>query len=289
MNIADNLQLAKTQEMKTIKFPARAELKLDGVRVLMANDKFYTRKSKEIFLPQTSKEISLPQTKFIINKSTIFDLEVTLESGKMVDRPKVSGMLNSAMKGGVIDESLLKFNVIDALPYEEYLTKYSNLTLEQRLYTIQTMLFLYPENFRDIPNWVVNNIEELSELYDQKVSEGYEGLVVKHLEDTYKFKRSKDWARFKESKTTDLVCINTIEGQGKYTGMIGALLLEGKVNEKHIKVKVGSGMTDNDRKILSAYYLGKTIEVKYNSITKDKDTNQASLFLPRFVSVREDK
>ena len=45
-DISDNLQLAKTMKMEKILFPARAERKIDGVRMILFNGKFYTRTGK---------------------------------------------------------------------------------------------------------------------------------------------------------------------------------------------------------------------------------------------------
>lgn len=283
MNVSDGLQLATTQDMKKIKFPARAERKMDGVRVMMLNGKFYSRKGKEIVLPKTSETIAPI-------KLLMLDLEVTLESGKVEDRPKVSGMLNSAMKGGSCDEDLLYFNIIDVMTNTLYNSREPFESYRERLKSIQIVLdTLRTEKFRPVPYRNIYNVEQLSDYYDNEVSKGYEGVVVKQYDDTYKFGRSKQWARFKETKTADLLCVYVNKGTGKYTDMIGALVLEGEVDGNTIVVKVGSGLTDYDRSFTATHFLGKTIEVKYNSITKNKDTGQKSLFLPRFVTVREDK
>lgn len=283
MNISSGLQLAKTQDMSRVKFPARAERKLDGVRVLMINCKFYTRTGKEISLPITSAKMKCI-------KSFMLDLEVTLESGKMKDRPTVSGMLNSAMKGGKIDESLLYFNVIDTMTAESYEVQTCFDKYSERLTDITLLLeAINSKQFRLIPFRDISNLNELISLYKQEVDAGYEGLVVKHYNDIYTFKRSPQWSRFKETKTADLLCVGVTNGEGKYEGMIGALMLEGKVEGKQVQVKVGSGLTDYDRAQPSGTYIGETIEVKYNSLTASKDSNATSLFLPRFVTIRKDK
>jgi len=280
-NISENLQLAKTTEMKDVLFPARAELKLDDVRVMLLDNRFYSRSGKEYNLPETKK-------KLVNTTGHMIDLAVTLESGKMVDRPTVSGMLNSAMKGGTIDESLLWFNVIDTLPSDMYHSKTSLLQYRNRLASIEVLQALNMEaQFRKIPYRDVHNLDSLQRYYSEVLEQGYEGLIVKHYEDYYSFKRSKHWARFKEVKTADLACIYVNLGKGKYENMTGALVLKGVVEGKEVVVKVGSGMTDADREIDD--YIGKTIEIKYNSVTQDKTTGQYSLFLPRFVAVRIDK
>jgi len=279
----EHLQLAKTMDMSKIHLPARAELKLDGIRAVYFQGKFYTRAGKEIVLPKAT-ELFAPA------RGHVIDIEITLESGKLVDRPTVSGMVNSAIKGGKINESHLYFNIIDCISAVDYVDERATETYDMRLTKID--IFIEQANCRQIraiPFVDVNTLDELSLEYDRRVADGYEGIVVKNYADQYQYKRSKQWARFKEVRTADLICVMTVDGKGKYTGMIGALQLVGVVEGKYIEVKVGSGMTDYDRGINPDFYLKKIIEVKYNSITRDSITGQASLFLPRFVMVREDK
>ena len=56
-----------------------------------------------------------------------------------------------------------------------------------------------------------------------------------------------------------------------------------------LKVKVGTGLTDKDRDKPFNYYTGKVIEIQYNEFIKSKSKSIDSLFLPRFIEVREDK
>ena len=93
----------------------------------------------------------------------------------------------------------------------------------------------------------------------------------------------------KAVKTADLKCVDTFEGLGKYTGMLGGVICVGEVEGKLIKVRVGSGLTDCHRAMPDSEFLDRVIEVKYNTIIKDSNNDHWSLFLPRFVGVRFDK
>jgi len=60
---------------------------------------------------------------------------------------------------------------------------------------------------------------------------------------------------------------------------------------KTLNVKVGSGFTDEDLKNLSLNpdsLIGKIAAVQYNVTITDKHNNR-SLFLPRFIEIRNDK
>lgn len=283
-HVSENLQLAKTIEMKDIKFPAIAELKLDGIRVLFLNGKFYSRSGKRIYLPETENALS-----YLDN--LMLDIEVTLETPKQKYRQIISGIINSAIHKGSINEDLLFFNIIDMMNGEHYIKKHCVKTLKERKQRIKEFIHLNDNgiSFRQIETFPINNLEECQEAYNDAITLGYEGIIVKHEEDKYQFKRSSQWARFKEVRTTDLKCIGVFEGQGKYEGLIGGLHCRGIAEGEEVEVKVGSGMTDYDRERSPEYYIGKIIEVKYNSLSYNKVDNRKSLFLPRFVCVRHDK
>ena len=68
--------------------------------------------------------------------------------------------------------------------------------------------------------------------------------------------------------------------------MIGAILCES--SDGILKVDVGSGFKDEDRKKDPSEYLGKIAAIKYNMRIKNKQ-GEESLFLPVFLEVREDK
>ena len=131
-------------------------------------------------------------------------------------------------------------------------------------------------------------IDDVNELYAQKIKAGYEGLIIRQTYDPYEWKRSEKLIKLKVTKECVLECVGATGGTGKYEGMIGALLCEGTIGDKNIKVKLGSGLTDHDREIASWEYSGKKIDVLYNDIVKAESADHYSLFLPRFKRVRGD-
>ena len=112
------------------------------------------------------------------------------------------------------------------------------------------------------------------------VKQGWEGLMCVEPNSIYTpGKRGNHIVKLKYRKTTDLLCIGVEEGEGKYLGMIGALVLK---DSKGRVVSVGSGLDDADRLGLHVYYIGKIIEIEYEQII---DT----YIQPTFVGVRHDK
>lgn len=72
--------------------------------------------------------------------------------------------------------------------------------------------------------------EYLQKLMEEKVSQGYEGLIVR---------QGEKWIKYKPSDTADVFLTGFQAGTKKYTGMMGALLTN--------YGKVGSGFTDEER------------------------------------------
>ena len=284
-----NIQLAKEVPLAKLEYPILAQLKYDGVRIVAINDsgivKLFTRNGKEVNLPilaNTVKEI--PAINFIL------DGEITISTGLSADRTSVSGMINSAMHGGAIDESKLRYNIFDTMSLSEWNANRCLRPYSARFAHLMDIAVMAKVGY--ITPAVTNEVhsaEAALELYTQAVSGGYEGLVLKHANHFYTFKRSKDWIKVKEVKTADLKCTGLLTGTGKYDGMIGALICEGEVEGKQVKVNVGSGLTDIERSMQDGAFMHQTIEVKYNMVIQDSVTGLYSLFLPRFNGIRFDK
>lgn len=112
------------------------------------------------------------------------------------------------------------------------------------------------------------------------VSRGWEGVYFKSIAHAQLAgKRVKQAIKLKQYHTADVVCFDIELGTGKYTGMIGSLVCK---DENGVVVKVGSGLTDSERLFTHESYLGKTIEIGYESFS---DT----YIHPVFKCVRSDK
>ncbi len=122
---------------------------------------------------------------------------------------------------------------------------------------------------------------ELDDHLDRVVNTGYEGLMLKDPEWRWRDTKSRkiECAKYKKRPTADLLCIGTLDGGGKYEGLLGSLLL---VDSKGRKVYVGSGLSDSDRHKPTEFFTGKVIEVEYEQII---DT----YIQPTFIQIRDDK
>ena len=135
---------------------------------------------------------------------------------------------------------------------------------------------------------VINSTEELETRFKGILKQGFEGFILKTWEHFYTFKRSKDWIKIKATDPCTLTVKGIQVGEGKYAGMIGALICEGTVKGKHVEVNVGSGLSDQQRLYDQEEFIGAKVDIFYNSIVQDRKTGKFSLFLPRFDRIRGD-
>ena len=90
------------------------------------------------------------------------------------------------------------------------------------------------------------------------------------------------WQKWKPVKTVDLIVCGVTEGQGKYTGKIGALRV--RTAEGHEVAQI-SGMTDLQRDYFTAISpIGRVVEVQYQEVG-----SKGRLRFPQFIRTRDDK
>lgn len=131
----------------------------------------------------------------------------------------------------------------------------------------------------------VNMIDKLLEEVDRL---GYEGLMLNKNNALYECKRVTSLIKIKSFKHSDLRIVDVLEGEGKYVGMLGSVMVEYKGNT----VNDGSGFTDEQRKeywVIKDELVGKIVQVKYKEVSKNKDTGLESLQFPIFERLRFDK
>ena len=135
--------------------------------------------------------------------------------------------------------------------------------------------------------YVGSDTTKITEILEEEIAKGEEGIMINVYDALYEFKRTNNLLKVKKFESVDLRVVGFEEGSGKYSGMLGAFICEYKSGE----VKVGSGLTDDQRKEIwnnRFSYENIIIEVSYFEETKDS-TGKLSLRFPTFKDVRLDK
>jgi DNA ligase 1 len=124
---------------------------------------------------------------------------------------------------------------------------------------------------------------------------GHEGLILKDWESPYVWDRSMTWCKVKNFYDVDCKIVGFYKGKPKTknANRLGGVKVWGRVEDGTIvECDVGSGWTDAQRDEIWANqdkYLGKTIVVKYQEVSKSKSKDVASLRFPTFEHFRDDK
>lgn len=123
--------------------------------------------------------------------------------------------------------------------------------------------------------------EFAQEIWDR----GGEGVIIKDPLAPYaKGKRNWSLMKLKQSVSYDLLVLDVVEGQGKYKGMLGALILQWRDGGR---IVVGSGLTNEQRKEWwedNSKIIGQIVQ-----IDAMKESTEGVLREPIFKGVRYDK
>lgn len=197
-----------------------------------------------------------------------------------------TGIINS----DALNKNEIQFVIFDYFPESEIengestakykvrknmLNKLREVIKEKNLQNIEVVTMIYEGiDQSQIMKWL-----------DYAIEQGWEGLML-NKDAIYKCKRTTDLVKIKRFYTMDLPVIDVLEGDGRLKGTLGALIVQYNNNT----VNVGSGFDDETRKLFwskKESIIGRTVEVKYKEITKDKKTGLESLQFPIFIRLRE--
>ena len=115
---------------------------------------------------------------------------------------------------------------------------------------------------------------------------GHEGVMINLAMEPYQFTRTNALLKVKVMQDCDLEIIGVQEGQGRFEGTLGALIVDYKGNP----VGVGSGLSDEIRAMIwsdPAKYIGRVATIQYFEQTNDA-SGKASIRFPVFRELREE-
>ena len=279
-----------------IKFPAYAQMKMDGMRfnaiVRGGKVEFRSRNGKEIhLLGNLEKEFAA----LAGSVDCVFDGELLVMlpgDHQFTDRQTGNGILNKANKGTISAEeaAMVHASVWDLIPYVMFESGHCATPYSKRFSTLEAIV--NKQSSKDKKIWIVSStivetLDQAQEIFQEYLSLGYEGIILKDGNGVWEDKRSKTQIKFKGELECDLKIVAVEEGTGKAAGMLGAIVCESA--DGIVKVNVGSGFTDAHRKqYWKENLIDKIVAVKYNSRIKNKN-GEESLFLPVFIELRDDK
>ena len=269
------------------------EPKLDGVRAVTVVDfesrtvTMYTRNGKvlENFGHITS---FLEQHLDEIGRSYVLDGEVVSHS--------FQDLMKQVHRKSDVQAQDARLCLFDAVPLVEFKAGKSVMGQRRRSKFLKenfSKLFGDSGCIEIIPQIEVNLDEFLGDIeyrdYNKKaVEEGFEGIMIKDPEAKYECKRSTSWLKQKPFIEVSLPIIELEEGTGRNAGRLGAFVCEGVDDTKTIRVNVGSGFSDPQRRDFwesRDTLVNQVVEVRADAVTQNQDGSY-SLRFPRFLRFR---
>lgn len=288
----------KEKNRSTIKFPAIAQIKMDGTRinavVTQYSIEYFTRNGRLASIGNSALSEELSAIWYEIGDFILDGEALCIDSdGEFLDRKTGNGWINRAIKKpeSLTEEQINSFAIVawDIIDVGEFKAEKSNRPYVERFSLLERVIRPDFNHIRSVFSEVVDTWEQAEHFYGLALNSGQEGLIIKNTDLLWENKRPKGCVKMKAELDADLLVTGVQEGTGKYAGMIGSLVCESAGDNK-IVVNVGSGMSDADRKKDPSEYIDKIVAVVYNEIIKSRvDDKPRSLFLPIFKEVRLDK
>jgi DNA ligase-1 len=253
-------------------------VKVDGIRARYKDGKLWTRSQKLICAPHEflqSIEDFYPGLQLdgeLVHVSNNFNKTVSI-----VRNQKNPHMEN--MWDGIIYKV---FDHVAEGPYYkrmETLQKIENSIRPVDILTIDGIAQIdYPTPVHvHGPLAIVNDDKIINTLKKQALNNNWEGLILRDPDMPYIFGRTQKLLKVKGHEDCEVTVIEHLEGEGKFSGMLGTLVCRmqsGKI------VEVGTGFSDQQRK--NPPLVGSIVTIRYMELT-DKGIPRH----PVFINIRD--
>lgn len=286
--------LFKPALIKKLKLPAYSDVKQDGLYadVIVHKDlvMYRSRSGKELnFRLPESEERKLKSLAEYPGESYVLHAE-----GLVIDDSYPNGVQPREIGNGYlnqdaenIDSNKVKLVVWDMVYYTEYLERKSQTIYDDRRKSLEDFVeFIASKHVEMIEGVVINSIDEIIEHFMACRKKGLEGTVVKSCNLLWEDKKVSQGIKLKNEFEAECRVTGYTKHKKK-EGWIGSLLVESE--DGKVKFGVGSGLTDKLRQVPFEEYDNKIITVKGNDLVDSEGKDTWSVFLPRFVEVRNDK
>jgi len=248
-------------------FPCFVQPKLDGVRALFYNNKFYSRNGNEFLdLNHIKQELGNPN---LILDGELYTGEIPFE--------ELVGLVKKQTKSPEDHKKCvkLKYIIYDYVNENETFSSrhyYLNKFFDEKIF-IETQCLMTEE---------CKSEEELKKFHDKYKSMGYEGLIIRNKQGLYKEKdRSDDLLKYKEFLDAEYEIIDYKCGSGADYNCVIWVCVNKDGNTFCVRPK---GTIEYRTKLYhkGKSYIGKLLTVKYQNLSKDG--------IPRFpvgISIRD--
>ena len=245
-----------------VTYPVRVEAKLDGLRCVAVKHggevTMYTRNGTVLeTLPRIKAAISaLPGDNYVLDGEAMG--EDWNESASVVMSAKSKK-----------DDSTMRYHVFDWVPFTDWQAQSTKLTYHERLQNLIATIGAGPmmaqSPFRYVKSTIAHHEIDLRDFYTSCLDENYEGVMLKDMQATYKWKRSSAILKLKPVATEEGVVVGWYHA-GKATKRAGQFGGFKVLTPNGVVTRVGGGYTDKlktEVNLAPDSYVGRIVECEH--------------------------
>lgn len=289
---------------KYITFPCQADHKFDGERNIA-----FQLLEESNFAPAGSSYRSR-SGKIAEHMNGLFDEELArirdylgydfvLDGERMAKNFTDTMNAKKAGKDGEAGKANMRFRAFFLMPLTDWIAQKTTITTRENRVALEKILreckctkIILSEG-REVTDYsdMVEFCDEVTTPGFAGLVNGQEGLILKDWNSTYEWSRSMSWCKVKKFYDADARIISWEFGRNKNAKRMGRVNVAGWLEDgTYFEVGVGSGWTDKQRDdaalTFDENWLGRTVVVKYQEVSKGKNKEHASL---RFPTVDQEK
>lgn len=282
--------------IKNFKLPCYSQIKLDGLYAdvfVMKDSVSYRSRSGidcKFRLPESVEEklISLSQCS---DSEFVLHCEALVRKGEGFTEFEERKIGNGYLNSDESDPEKVVIVIWDVVGIDEYNNRKSTEDYIERFNLVEKIVeYVDTPHIQMVESRFCHTTQDVIDHFVEARSKGMEGTVVKSPKLKWKDGKVKDGLKLKNEFECEMKIVGFQE-HSKRSGQIGAIFVESE--DGVVKCKVGSGLTDSQRKkffLTQDKMIGKIVTVRGNDlVTNELKQDQYSIFLPRFIEVRDDK
>ena len=205
--------------------------------------------------------------------------------------------VNAKKAGNDEAKANLRFRAFFLMPLRHWLVQKTSITMRDTRSILTEMLKINRcEKIILSEGREVMNYQDMADFCNEAIDKPenkarkIEGLILKEWNAVYEWDRKITWCKVKRFFDVDCLVVGTYKGKPKsrLADLMGGIEVVGFTESgERVEARCGSGFSDEHRGMTD--WVGKTVVIKYQDVTRSKSKDVSSLRFPTFVRERDDK
>ena len=278
---------------KYVKFPCMADFKYDGERTIA-----FVREDSIVYYSRSGKEAAHVNGLFdeeLIRIRNYLGTDFVLDGERYASN--FTETMNAKKSGNDEAKKNLRFRAFFLMPLSDWIAKSTSNTMRSSRKALQRIL-----REQKCEKIVLSDGREVIDYQDMMCFcneaidiHKVEGLILKDWDAEYQWDRTFAWTKVKRFYDADCRIVGFYNGRPKsrLEKTLGGITVVGFTEDgTRVECNVGSGFSDELRNEIwsnQKEWLGRTVVIKYQEVSKAKGKDVASLRFPTYERWRDDK